>query len=423
MVAAYTNRNLVFEQRTSTNQLRSTQAFEAAEAGVEWALAMLNTGRITTSSCDPSADTSLSTFRDRYLNIASDTGQITVNANMANSSGARAWPTCVLDGGDWSCTCPTAAAATPADAAGTQVAPAFRLRFVRPTGTTARPGTVWVQVNGCTRLEASCLDFPTATGAATVTGGDARVRIEALIALKPALPNPPMAAVTARGNLLANGTLQALNLEAGSSGLALMSGGSSGPDSNLVLSGPAGMPTDVESLRSANDPSLAAAIVPASNDRFFKGLYGASPQDYGDQPAAIRIDDCADPLTPCDANRIRAVASRNPGRVLWLEGNVDLSGGASLGSATEPVMLVVEGGDLTISDITVNGVIHGRGTPTGAWSVNGTGGTLRGALVIENNMTVAAGSNLTVVRDASVISTLRTRHGSFVRVPGGWKDF
>ena len=46
LVAAYAGRNLIFEQRTSTNQYRATQAFEAAEAGLEWALAMLNGGRV-----------------------------------------------------------------------------------------------------------------------------------------------------------------------------------------------------------------------------------------------------------------------------------------------------------------------------------------------------------------------------------------
>ena len=39
LVAAYTSRNLLFEQRTSANQYRSTLAFETAEAGIEWALA------------------------------------------------------------------------------------------------------------------------------------------------------------------------------------------------------------------------------------------------------------------------------------------------------------------------------------------------------------------------------------------------
>ncbi len=47
LVAAYTNRNLVFEQRISANSYRATRALEAADAGVEWTLAMLNGGRAT----------------------------------------------------------------------------------------------------------------------------------------------------------------------------------------------------------------------------------------------------------------------------------------------------------------------------------------------------------------------------------------
>ena len=64
LVAAYTNRSLIFEQRTASNQYRSTQALEAAEAGVEWALAMLNSGRIT-ATCAPSVTVADPSFRQR----------------------------------------------------------------------------------------------------------------------------------------------------------------------------------------------------------------------------------------------------------------------------------------------------------------------------------------------------------------------
>ena len=67
LTAAYTNRNLIFEQKTSSNQYRSTQAFEAAEAGLEWALAQLN-GGLVNSSCQPD-NTNGRSFRDRYLGM------------------------------------------------------------------------------------------------------------------------------------------------------------------------------------------------------------------------------------------------------------------------------------------------------------------------------------------------------------------
>ena len=65
LVAAYAGRNLIFEQKTSANQYRATQAFEAAEAGLEWALAMLNGGDRSTPARDPPSpiDGTHNTFR------------------------------------------------------------------------------------------------------------------------------------------------------------------------------------------------------------------------------------------------------------------------------------------------------------------------------------------------------------------------
>ena len=45
MVAAYANRNLIYEQRTSINFYREAASMSAAEAGVDWAMAMPSGGR------------------------------------------------------------------------------------------------------------------------------------------------------------------------------------------------------------------------------------------------------------------------------------------------------------------------------------------------------------------------------------------
>ena len=70
MVAAYTNRNLIFEQRTSANSYRSARALAAAEAGIDWAVAMLNGGAIDAqcaASSAPNGD-----FKTRYLSLQPD---------------------------------------------------------------------------------------------------------------------------------------------------------------------------------------------------------------------------------------------------------------------------------------------------------------------------------------------------------------
>src|SRR6188472_3079415 len=62
----FVNRSLVFEQRASANQYRSTQAFEAAQGGLDWALAQLATDRPVGDDCLPTTEPTGMPFRERY---------------------------------------------------------------------------------------------------------------------------------------------------------------------------------------------------------------------------------------------------------------------------------------------------------------------------------------------------------------------
>lgn len=414
LVAAYTNRNLIFEQRTSGNQYRATQAFEAAEAGVEWALAMLNNGRATLA-CNATDDATFTSFRQRYLSIDAETGMVQPLPNQAAQTQApplpaidASWPSCRFDGTNWVCSCPTQGRAALAAAPALGTSPSFRMRFVQRLS--ARPGTIWLEVNGCTRSDDACLDFP-----ATGLQGEGRARVEVLLTLKSAAPSTPTAAVTVRGNFNVGGAdFGAFNPSAGSSGLAVLTGG--GPLTNdlvLRLGGAAGAPVTRASLVATGNPALAVSAVP-TGARLFSASFGAEAQTYLDQPATLRLN-CA--VLTCNATLLREVLGRNPGRIIWAQGAVALSGGADLGSASEPVLLIVEG-DLSLNNITVNGLVYGRNQD---WTLTGASAFIRGALVAENNL--QGGSTIDVVHDSQVLSVLRWRHGSFVRVPGSWRDF
>jgi Tfp pilus assembly protein PilX len=71
MVAAYTNRTLIVDQRASANNMRGAMAMEAAEAGIEWALMHLN-GPRATQTCDSSDQQADLEFRTRYLTLNAD---------------------------------------------------------------------------------------------------------------------------------------------------------------------------------------------------------------------------------------------------------------------------------------------------------------------------------------------------------------
>ena len=68
MAAAYTNRTLIVEQRSTTNALHSAQAIDATEAATEWAIAQINGGRVT-STCSSSAVAADTSVRTRYIEL------------------------------------------------------------------------------------------------------------------------------------------------------------------------------------------------------------------------------------------------------------------------------------------------------------------------------------------------------------------
>jgi hypothetical protein len=406
LVAAYTNRNLIFEQRTSTNQYRATQAHEAAEAGLEWALAMLNGGRID-ASCADSTTIADPSFRQRYLAVDSGTGQLTAKTT---TGGAELSAACVFNGTDWDCNCPDNAApsVTPPTVAG--VFPAFKVRLVRDPVNPPPPGVIRLESIACTRYDTACLDF------ANPSGFEGRTRITTQIALQSALKSPPDAALTVRGDLNIGGTpITAYNPE----GIAFWIGGTatgvltamSPPGTPIAFAGP-GLVQNAPWLQGI---AAAAPLLPSAGDRMFALVFGLAPATYQQQPA-LRLLTC--PLAGCSAATVRSELALNPDRPLWLVGDVDIDTAGDIGSPTEPAMLVVTGNlTFSVSGVTVHGAVYSRATN---WATAGTG-AFRGAVIAETDQ---SGSGAwSYFYDPATLDIVRLRYGSFVFVPGSWKDY
>lgn len=409
LVAGYTSRNLIFEQRTSQNQFRSTQAFEAAEAGLEWALTMLNSGRIGADCLESSATATDTSFRQRYLSINTDTGRILERS--APTVGRRLWPSCVSDGtGGWTCNCPDdAAPVLTAPASG--VHPAFRVRFT--SYDLSRPGLIRIESNGCTRLDDTCLNHP-----ATGTDQDGRASVAAVVALTSALPTPPNAALTVLGNVAVGSALTVYNTDPEMGGFTVHAGGSfdiAGPPAWVLRSVP-GM--SVGNSFVSNDATIGALV--GEPDRAFAAVFGMWPDTFKLQPAAI-VFTCPD--SGCRQALADTVAL-NPDRIIWVQGNLTLESAGNIGSLPDPAnpavagpaMIVVDGQvNFTTTGVHIFGAVYSRG---GNW----TGpGLIEGAAMVEGNL--AATASATVVMNNSVLNTMRRRSGSFVRAPGGWDDF
>jgi hypothetical protein len=401
LAAAYTNRSLIFEQRTSANLYRATQAFEAAEAGAEWALSMLNSGRID-DDCAPSTDVTSPSFRQRYLSVDATTGLIRPAGVLSADQGGTVWASCVFDGGDWRCSCPRAGPPDLDPPAGAGVFPAFRVRFV--TAAPARPGIVRMEVNGCTRLDDACLDFP-----ADAVAGEGRAIVRQLIALNGGVNAPPVAAITVRGAMDAAGAGMGIyNADPSLGGLTIQSGGALVNDGSLRLGSAPGAPAELSVVQ--NDAGLQAM---PDGVRLFTSTFSTWPEVYRDQPGVLVLD-CS---TACNADDVRSAASRNPGRVIWAEGALNLDAGGDVGSAADP-LLIVATGDISV-DVPFFGLLYGR---SNGWS-GGAAGEIHGAAMAEGDFNATGATSFSVIYDADLLARLRRQTGSYVRVPGGWKDF
>lgn len=448
--AAYASRNLIFEQKTSANQARSTLAFEAAEAGVEWTLAQLNGGQLSTACAN---STTAGSFQQRYLSI-SNTGMVSPQARSTSTAG-NWWPTCVFNGSDWTCACPAGAAGDPTPLpTGAGPFPAFRvwLSTPEPTPTITSPWTAFtppapgllaISSSGCTRLAdgagGDCLSFQPL---GEMGEGLATVRV--LLALRSGLTTPPAAAITARLGLepdttLGRPKLRAVNTDLSAGGFTVNTGAVIGAlqKSQIAADTVPGTPSPKSFAES--DVKLAALSTVAAGagaltegERMFVSTFGMKRNTYMQQPG-LRIR---------ATQTIPALLAANPRRVIWVDGDLTLD--ADVGSAADPVLLIVNGDKLTLSaGITITGFVYVRGTvpsPAGTACAPATPCVatvalpdavtrINGALVTEGVLkttyagTPAISDELVVTYQSSVLDLIRLNYGSWVRVGGGWRDF
>ena len=397
MVVGMAHRNLLFEQRSSANQLRSTRAFEAAEAGLEWAQALLNRGGAIGADCAlASAVPGDKPFRERFLAWDAASGQFAPRTWAAPGGPTALQAACVATDEGWACSCPTDAVPDPAASEGSAVRPAFVVGFVAAP----RAGMVEVAVTGCDHFGPAC------QGA---SAGEAGATLHATLALLPALASVPSAALTARGAIESDATLTLANQDEASAGFTARAGGAIAlPAADLVtLPGRSG-PDSLAAL----DPALAALDAEGLLTR----LLGVDRARWLQLPGVRSVDCSAD----CAAALAAATApAQGASSMLWVTGDLALEGPAAIGSAEKPLLIVVEGQLRLQGDVTIHGAIV---TLAATWDTSGTtGAQVHGALVALGD--VRGDGTPTLVRDPAVLARLHGEIGHFTRVAGSWRDF
>jgi Tfp pilus assembly protein PilX len=390
LVTAYASRGLVFEQRSSAHQYRATQAFEAASAGRQWALALLNGGRID-AACEPSDDPAHDSFLQRYVTLNDANGQLDGSADADQVLAA-----CVHGSEGWQCACP--AGGQPTLAAPEAEAPAPSFSVVLRALPEPQAGLLRLQVLGCSTAARPCQP-------ASAALADAAARQEVQVGLLPGLAHAPQAALTAKAGISVPGAaLRLINLDP-DTGTAVHAGG----PIDLPLATVVAPPGSVDPLI-RDDTALAAM----DGESFFAAFFGVTKAVFRSTLPAVHKLQCSD-----DCTAALGEAAARGARMLWVGGDLVLPAGLALGSATAPVILVVDGQAAFNGAVQLHGLLYARSL---VW--NGAGpddAFVNGAVVIEADCCAGNGAP-SLGYDTAVLARLRQFTGSFAAVPGSWRD-
>ncbi|WP_295636501.1 pilus assembly PilX N-terminal domain-containing protein [uncultured Methylibium sp.] len=395
MVAFFANRSLLFEQRSSANQYRSVQAFEAAEAGLEWATARLNDPRTIDAACRPvtGAAGAARSFRVRYT-------PLTTGLAFAPASAAR--PGCSLDATALSCSCPSDDSAPSLR----DDAPGFTVEFSAVRGD---PESLHIVSRGCSGLGTQCVPG-TALGPA-----DATATVQAVLKLRPAIRSIPVAAVTAGDAVTINGALRLTNADIRTQGYVVHAGGAVDVDTARSVTTLPGSPPANAVI--ARDESLARlAAQDADGAALFIAWFGATPAQFATTPTTYRIASCSG--AGCGVAMQAAHADGHDSFVVDGDLRLDAAGwpGGSIGTPERPVMVVVRGRLALEGGVPMHGLVYIDTSD----SVATVDAQLHGALVARGRLT--AGGTGTIRHDPDVLARLRTRIGILARLPGSWQD-
>jgi hypothetical protein len=401
IVVFYLNRGVLFEQKTSANQMRSTSAFEVAEAGIEWATGMLNSPYDIDNSCALLATTNIA-FRTKYI-------QTGANSNVQSAS--NTFPGCKLDGTALTCSCPNVPGVGNEAVAslGVTVLPSFTVTFTDVGDSQA----VRVTATGCTAQAGACKPV-TALSAATTGSSDAWAQVSVILKLRPLLRAAPSAALTCGTSCAPGGSYNIINTDVASNGYLVDAGTIITPGNGVTYQTIPGQP--IQNAVISSDASLNALACANPNDStMFKTYFGLTLAEYAASPQTKSI--------ACPNNCTAAIdAALGDGwKNFYFPAGFSYHGNGTIGAAGagNGVNFVTLGEANINGNATLYGLVYAN---EAVLNDLGTGNsTIIGAVIACNAMN--SNGNGTISYDAGALGGTGLRPGLMVRVPGSWRDF
>ena len=393
MAILYLNRGIISDQQIASNQTRAAIAAAAAEAGIEWAIGMLNAPNTIDGSCNLNSSTAMLSFRDVYA-LAAMTPTTAPSCKIFTQN---APPTL-------QCSCPNTGTASLTNTA----LPGFSVRINKIA---SDADALQIVATGCSEFSGIC----SSSDITSTNTPDAVANIQTLVKLRPLLRSSPSAAMTCAGNCsLGTGSISIINTSLAANGILINAGGSANqlpataitlpgtPAVNAIITGD----TSLSQLRTS-DPTCAKGEV-------FQAFFGTSIDEYRNSPSVFPLPSCSGSNCATAIQQAITQGWRN----FYLPNGVTINSNTSLGSITDPITIVAD------SNSTVK--LNGNAKIFGLLFVNradfdfqGTGNmNIEGGLMSCEDITATGNGSITY--DYTVINTARRTAGLYAKVPGSW---
>jgi len=366
------------EQRLSANDMRAKAAFEASQAGLDFALSYFN----STDGMDQDSDGTADTLTANAVDLTNPGGDVVGSYQVAFCDAATDPDT--LDCGSVN------ACTTPGD------------------------------LNEALVFSCGWSDDDTAVQ-----------RMVQTVEQRPALSDPPTNPLSSRGGVNVGGSATVTNYF---NNLTIWTGnsldniGNSGktyirdpdvatPSQDTVPPDPPTTCTDDGTYICTTDsnttgPDVIAndtAISQLTTEEYFQNYFGDDPEVYQKYRTTMEVDD-NDASLP-DVSDLGGETNE----IIWVEGDAGFASNSTLGTRDDPVVLIVNGDASAAGNVTVNGFMYVLGDMEGSGNFK-----VNGSLIVDG--TVGGTGSLDVVFDPEAVSNA----GNITppaSMSGSWRDW
>jgi hypothetical protein len=344
LIVVFAGSYSIMQQKISANQIRNQQAYEAAEAGLEFGINYLQLNS-TTILATPSGG-----------HILPYTSASTTNVTLSNNS-------------------------------------RFSIVYTNPTA------------NDYTLI------LITVTG--TSDDGTASRVVQQLVKYGSVLFTPSHNAITTKGSVNISGNGKVTNTQYNSTVVSASAMTLNGNAKTITSTGTSSTPGNIQSDVEQNNAILSDMSV----DDLFSAYFGA--------PMAQIKSTMGHVYSSAGSTNYSSILSGMTGTTIWIDqpsGSATLSGNTTIGSADNPVLIIVNG-DLDISgNTTIYGFIFVAGSTAATTDITGNF-NLTGGLATADSLNISG--NVNVIYDSSALVGVQTSLPStyYAKVPASWKDF